>query len=864
MENTENTWQLSPRAKKILWIIIVVLLVALLCLVGWYVVHYRNYNVYRTLTQSPQTITEGGDFANLKDDLKAVPGFSLAAENDRVALYVKTDTAEVAVYDKENGIAVYSNPQDTDKDPVARATNLENLKSQFILSYLDANAKEGTAWSSYAKAVANGQMEYQSIPDGIRVVYNLSNEKILMVPNQLTAEWYAILAEAGKKAAPKIYEFDEESGLYTMKTQGVTGRNKQQMDQDARNAGFTMEDYEEMQALRVLEDDADAAEALSFTITLDWQLTNDGVRVSIPYEGLGEFGGGQIRAIQLLPFFGAAGTQETGEIVIPDGSGALMRFNNGKSTSPQYSKSVYDIDLVDSDYAVTQNMQTIRLALYGICREESSILAVCERGASLANITADVAGRNNSYNFAYFTFVLRRTDTLMISNETVIVAERDLYPVDCSVRFTLLGSNETGYNGLARAARQQLIDQGLLKKATPVAGDIPFYYDVIGGVKETAHWLGVQYLRVLPMTTFTEAENIVASLKHENISNQKMNLQGWINGGYYHDPVSSVSVLRKLGGTKGLSSLQNALARTGGALYPDAALQFVTDIAKGFFASEEASRYYAEGYVVNLGVINPINLRRTGTLGYRERGFKLLSPKFLPRYAEGLAEAADKLQLNNLSLRDLGQEVHADKRRTNVIDRESALDLVKNAFVTLQGNGRGLMVTGGNDYAITYAADVLDAPLEATIYPILDEQIPLWEMIVRGSADYTGTAINLTQSEDPREDLLHLIEYGASVHYTFTWKDAAEMKYTGLNGLFATTFSTWKDEAVEAYHFVNGALRAVNGAEITEHVRLNETLSRVAYSNGVTLYINHSDADAQADGYTVGAMNYLVVGGEAQ
>ena len=70
-----------------------------------------------------------------------------------------------------------------------------------------------------------------------------------------------------------------------------------------------------------------------------------------------------------------------------------------------------------------------------------------------------------------------------------------------------------------------------------------------------------------------EAENIVASLKHENISNQKMNLQGWMNGGYYHDPVSSVSVLRKLGGTKGLSSLQDALARSGGALYPDAALQ---------------------------------------------------------------------------------------------------------------------------------------------------------------------------------------------------------------------------------------------------------------------------------------------------
>ena len=130
MENTENTWQLSPRAKKILWIIVAVLVVALLCLVGWYIVHYRSYNVYRTLTQNPQTITEGTDFAKLKDDLKAVPGFSLAAENDRVALYVKTDTAEVAVYDKEDGYTVYSNPQDADKDPVARATNLEGVPTQ--------------------------------------------------------------------------------------------------------------------------------------------------------------------------------------------------------------------------------------------------------------------------------------------------------------------------------------------------------------------------------------------------------------------------------------------------------------------------------------------------------------------------------------------------------------------------------------------------------------------------------------------------------------------------------------------------------------------------------------------------------------
>lgn len=864
MQQAENTWSLPPKLKRALWILLAVVLVAAAAVIWWFVANYRGYNVYRSMVKAPETMAAGTEFTALKDELKAVPGFKLAAENDRAALYVKTETAEVALYDKESGVTLYSNPQDAEKDPIAKATNQERLKSQFILSYLDSNAKEGTAWSSYAKSVANGQVEYENIENGVRVIYNLSNERILLVPDQLTAEWYEILSNAGKKQAAKSYVLNEENGLYEIKTKGVTSRNKQQIDQDARTAGFTLDDYEEMQALIVKEVEEEETENLSFSITLEWRLTADGAQVTLPYEGLKEFGGGQIRAVQLLPFFGAAGTGETGDLVLPDGSGALMHFNNGKSAFAQYNKSVYDLDLVDSDYAAPQNAQTVRLPLYGICRENSSLLATCERGTTLASVVADVAGRNNSYNFAYFTFNLRRTDTLMVAGEEVIVAERDLYPVDCVVRYTMLNSDYKGYSGLARAYRERLISEGRLKASEAKEADIPFYYDLIGGVKETAHWLGVQYLRVLPMTTFADAENIVTELKHENISNQQVNLQGWMNGGYYHDVVKKAKVLKQLGGEKGLSDLNAALTRSGGALYPDAALQLVTSITKGFFPSEEASRYYAEGYVVELGVVNPVSLRRAATLGYNELGYMLLSPKFLPRYAENLNREAERLKLKNLSLRDLGSELHADKRRTNVINREMDLDIVDEAFKTLAGGGRSLMVTGGNDYAFAYTDHVLNAPVMYTPYPILDEEIPLWEMIVHGSIDYAGSAMNLTQSEDKVRDLLRLVEYGASVHYTFTWRDAAEMKYTGLNSKFATTFEAWKDDAVSDYRFVNGALRAVNGAQMEEHERLTETLSRVTYSNGVTIYVNQGNEEAQADGEYIPALSYLVVGGEAQ
>ena len=860
--NEQNRLRLPTAVRRALWILAALVVIGAGLFLGWYLVHYRGYDEYRLYVQQPAEKTEAAALKTQKDPENGVPGFALVTQNDNLALYLNEKTAEIALRDRKSGRVVYSNPQDAAEDPVARSgLNQGNLKSQFILNYLDTNSREGTPWSSYSKCVENGQVEYLQLENGFRAVYTLSNEKLMLVPRQMTADWFEVLSSAGKKQAAKSYVLDEESGLYVLKSQGVTARNRQQIDADARKAGFTMEDYAEMEALAEAEE-SETAESTSFVIALDYTLTPDGLTVTIPHGEIMEAGGGKVRSIQLLPFFGAAGTAEEGSIVVPDGSGALIRFNNGRNTAPQYNQSIYDLDLIDSDFTATQNTQTARLALFGICREDYSLLVSCGRGASLASVTADVAGRNNSYNYAYFTFGLRRTDTLMVAGEEAIVAEQDSYPVDCAVTYRILDGEYTGYNGLAKAVRESLLADGTLKLKAEADGDIPFYCDILSGVRETAHWMGVQYLRVMPMTTFGQAEEILDSLRQEQIGNLRVNLQGWMNGGYYHDPVSHVSVLNELGGEKGLKALRAAAENAGGKVYPDAAIQLVTEIAKGFLRSEEASRYYAKGYAAELGVINPVSLRRMATLGFTERGYMLLSPRFLPRYAAKLAEAADRLELDALSLRDLGNEVHADKRRTNVISREADLDLVKHAFEVIGAGGRELMVSGGNDYSFPYIRHVINAPVEATMFAIVDEQIPLWELILHGSADYCGSPLNLMQSENRRATLLHLIEYGASTHYTFTWKDAADMKYTGLNNNYATTFSAWKEEAAESYRFVNGALARVSGAEMLRHDRLGDTLARVTYSNGMVLYVNSGEKDAEADGYRIPAMDYLAVGGE--
>ena len=66
---------------------------------------------------------------------------------------------------------------------------------------------------------------------------------------------------------------------------------------------------------------------------------------------------------------------------------------------------------------------------------------------------------------------------------------------------------------------------------------------------------------------------------------------------------------------------------------------------------------------------------------------------------------------------------------------------------------------------------------------------------------------------------------------------------------------------MEAYRFVNDALKTVSGAEMISHETLNEGLVRTTYSNGTAIYINYGDKPASADGKTVPAMNYLVAEG---
>ena len=98
-------------------------------------------------------------------------------------------------------------------------------------------------------------------------------------------------------------------------------------------AGYTADDY------AVDMSETDEKENISFTIPIEYRLTENGLSVSVPTKEIEEKGGAVISRIRVLPFFGAAGTDADGYMFVPDGSGALINLNNGCKNAA-YSQNI--------------------------------------------------------------------------------------------------------------------------------------------------------------------------------------------------------------------------------------------------------------------------------------------------------------------------------------------------------------------------------------------------------------------------------------------------------------------------------------------------------------------------------------------
>jgi hypothetical protein len=147
-----------------------------------------------------------------------------------------------------------------------------------------------------------------------------------------------------------------------------------------------------------------------FRIPLEITLGEDYLQASVPILDIEEESINKVNSIAVLPNFGAGGASDQGYMLVPDGSGALIHFNNGKGRYQSYGEPIYGSDPVANVTALRERKESIRLPVFGIKNGNSALLGVVVSGDSIGTIRASVSGGRTSYSSVYVDFGIQNSD----------------------------------------------------------------------------------------------------------------------------------------------------------------------------------------------------------------------------------------------------------------------------------------------------------------------------------------------------------------------------------------------------------------------------------------------------------------------
>ena len=201
--------------------------------------------------------------------------------------------------------------------------------------------------------------------------------------------------------------------------------------------------------------------------------------------------------------------------------------------------------------------------------------------------------------------------------------------------------------------------------------------------------------------------------------------------------------------------------------------------------------------------------------------------------------------------------------KSNGLDCANTEQLWTEAFRIADEKTEQLMTDGGNAYSLPYVSHVYSVPLECTMYDIEDEAIPFMQIVLHGYVSYSMEPLNL--SSNPQWMVLKAVETGSSLSACLMAAENHVLADTNYVSVYSGNYETWLSILTEAYARVSGVLNDVADATIVGHVQLQPNVYRTNYSNGIVVYVNYGAKDVEAEGYTIGAMDFITLNGkEAQ
>ena len=584
-------------------------------------------------------------------------------------------------------------------------------------------------------------------------------------------------------------------------------------------------------------------------------LKDDYLSVSVDTKEIVESNGDKIVTnLIMMGAFGAAEPDETGYFVVPDGSGALINFNNGKMNYKTYKGQVYgrNITAVETTKpAVTQN---VYLPMYGIVKGSSGMMVVADKGDTCATINAYTRGQEKtSYNACYFDFEIRTDDEYLMggdANPLAVYEKRGILVPEIEVRYYPVSNadkSEIDYVDIADSYRDYLTkEQGVAKSAA--VDKSALYVDFYGAVMKQETVLGLPVMMQHETTSFEEAKTILEKLKELGVDDIVANYNQWTTDDIKEKVADDAKPASKLGGKKDFKALKSYAEENGIELYP-AVDNLTFESGNGYFTMTDTAIRVSNAYSrqieydLNHGVENKFY-----------DAISLLSPRKYEKMFKSLTKSYSKAEINNISLGSATTVIYGDYGR-NSVSREMFKYNLQGYLEEMKGSIGSILADGANAYVLKYVDHVSNVPLNSSKFDIFDQEVPFYQIVMSGLKPVSTTAVN--GDAQVADLVLRAIASGTNLRFDLLAESADELKDTRYDKYYYANYEYWIEDAAACYKFADEVLSKTAGSAITEYNILSETKIETVYENGTKTTVDLEARTVDVNGKKISIYDYI-------
>ena len=823
----------------------------------------------------------------------------LVKEQSGHQIWFEEFTGEIAYVDLASGQILFSNPWDVAQTYNKASKNTKpELLSQILISYVDNGQTK--YMNSYNDAALRGQIQMKNIKNGIRVEYTIGEEQtIRLVPrmiersrfeelirDQITDEWirnkvtsyfsakFSSTENISKRALLEMqlkYPITKEIDIYVCK-QDISARELKQLEGYIKTycTTYTYEDLDADHA-QCGYVGSDAAPPL-FKMAIEYTITADGdLQASLPANGI-RFDESvyKLGDITLLPYMGAGANEYNGYTFVPDGSGALVRYEDVKGLVYNIYGQLYGVDyayhtisnqhtevmrwpvfgnvtnmeipytdkvtVVVKDEYIDENGNVVPAVTKEVTQrmvrvEDMGVFGIITQGESLATLVSAHGGALHAFNTVHAKFTPRPSDKYNLSesmstadaNATWTVESDRKYTGRITVLYKMLTDAQVAeqknltdyysadYMGMVNAYRDYLYGNGTLTTLTDTTDDIPLYLEVFGSMETTERRFSFPVTVDTPLTTFEDIKTMHKELTESGVGRLNFRLVGFANGGMNATVPYKLNWVDVLGGADGFADIVKYASENGIGLYPDFDFAYVTrtELGDGMSLRKYAVKTIDDRYTS----------RRTydaATQTFTSNFSLCISPSAYEHFYNKFTKNYQKYNPVGISVSTLGTELNSDFDEDEPYNREDSKNFTVEILERIDKEYASVMADGGNAYTLPYVDHIMNMSMDSSNYLKASQAIPFMGMVLHGAKYFAGTPINMEGDVDSA--ILKAIENGAGLYFTLSYQNTNKLKESKeLSQYYSVSYEIWKEELIEHYNTLNEAIGDLQTSLIIDH-----------------------------------------------